>query len=143
MPDRHQRGLSRPFSRLSAVQGPRGQLPPFLIDMANAFYRMDAFDQYLRGQPFILYMDEQPQEDLRSISRCSPPVQLRYPEQDWVLGSSASSHHIAVQDQRLGPEQFETPASSKRGSGSSAYPAVSNDQTMATVSNFGPSTQAR
>ena len=31
---------------------------PFLIDVANALYGMDAFDQYLRGQPFILYMDE-------------------------------------------------------------------------------------
>ena len=37
--------------------------PPFLIDMANALYGMDAFDQYLCGQPFILSMDEQPQPD--------------------------------------------------------------------------------
>ena len=38
--------------------------PPFLIDMAKAIYRMDTFDQYLPGQPFILYMDDQPQPEL-------------------------------------------------------------------------------
>ena len=43
--------------------------PPFLIDMANALYGMDAFDQYLRGQPFILYMDEQPQPELSHLHK--------------------------------------------------------------------------
>ena len=43
--------------------------PPFLIDMANALYGMDAFDQYLRGQPFIMYMDEQPQPELSHLHK--------------------------------------------------------------------------
>ena len=43
--------------------------PPLLIDMANALYGMDAFDQYLRGQPFILYMDERPQPDLSHLHK--------------------------------------------------------------------------
>ena len=37
--------------------------------MANALYGMDAFDQYLRGQPFILYMDERPQPDLSHLHK--------------------------------------------------------------------------
>ena len=43
--------------------------PPFLIDMANALYGRDAFDQYLRGQPFILYMDERPQPELSYLHK--------------------------------------------------------------------------
>ena len=30
---------------------------------------MDAFDQYLRGQPFILYMDERPHPDLSHLHK--------------------------------------------------------------------------
>ena len=30
---------------------------------------MDAFDQYLRGQPFILYMDERPQPELSHLHK--------------------------------------------------------------------------
>ena len=48
--------------------------PPFLIDMANALYGMDAFHQYLRGQPFILYMDERPQPDLSHLHKKTMPV---------------------------------------------------------------------
>ena len=43
--------------------------PPFLIDMANTLYGMDVFDRYLLGQPFILYMDEQPQPELSHLHK--------------------------------------------------------------------------
>ena len=38
--------------------------PPFLLEIANALYSMTRFDKYLRGQPFILYMDQRPQPEL-------------------------------------------------------------------------------
>ena len=37
--------------------------------MANAIYGMDAFDQYLWGQPFTLNMDDRPQPELSHLHK--------------------------------------------------------------------------
>ena len=43
--------------------------PPFLLDIANALYGMDSFDEYLRGLPFILFMDQHPQPELSHLHK--------------------------------------------------------------------------
>ena len=78
--------------------------PPFLIDMPNALYGMDGLDQYLRSQPFILYMDERPEEDICPFSCSRTPIQFRHPEQNRIWSSAAPPHHVAHQDQRHGPK---------------------------------------
>lgn len=43
--------------------------PPFLLEMANAVFGMEAYDEYLRGQPFTLFMDKQPQPELSHLHK--------------------------------------------------------------------------
>ena len=40
------------------LQAHEANYPPFLLEMPNALYRMVAFDEYICGQPFLLFMDE-------------------------------------------------------------------------------------
>ena len=83
--------------------------PPFLIDMANALYGMDAFDQYLRGQPFILYMDERPQPDLSHLHKKTyarfqaAALQYNFVIQNKIGSGVPSSDSFAAQNQHYGP----------------------------------------
>ena len=40
------------------LQAHKANYPPFWLEMANALYGMEAYDEYLHGQPFTLFMDE-------------------------------------------------------------------------------------
>ena len=43
--------------------------PPFLLEMANAVFGMETYDEYLRGRPFTLFMDERPQPELSHLHK--------------------------------------------------------------------------
>ena len=42
---------------------------PFLLEMANAVFGMEAYDEYLRGCPFTLFLDERPQPELSHLHK--------------------------------------------------------------------------
>ena len=42
---------------------------PFLLEIANAVFGMEAYDEYLRGRPFTLFLDERPQPELSHLHK--------------------------------------------------------------------------
>ena len=51
------------------LQPHEANYPPFLLEMANAPFGMEAYDEYKRSQPFMLFMDERPQLELSHLHK--------------------------------------------------------------------------
>ena len=76
--------------------------------MANALYEMEAYDEYLLGQPFTLFMDERPQPELshfhkKTLSGCFFGIQLHHPKWDGLR------HASEPQNGQLGPGSCADP----------------------------------
>ena len=51
------------------LQRHENRYPPFLLGVLAAVYGMDAFDEHLRGRPFLLLMDEHPLTELGHLHK--------------------------------------------------------------------------